>query len=167
MATLRRFLAPLLAFACTLLVCLPVAGQTVYKLIDRNGKVTYTQDPPKYFDGQVIRIDIDPNANKATLPKLPPKEAAPRNAEEEASRPQPQPPSLAQRREAARTRLEEARKALAEARDNPREGELRFLGKVGGGSRPVPTEEYEQRLAGLERAVKEAQDELHKLENGN
>ena len=50
--------------ACTLLaLALPAAAQTVYKLIDRNGKITYSEEPPKNFDGKVIRIDIDPNAN--------------------------------------------------------------------------------------------------------
>jgi len=44
-------------------------AQTLYKLIDKNGKVTYAEKPPKDFDGQVIRLDIDPKANTATLPK--------------------------------------------------------------------------------------------------
>src|SRR5580704_10815022 len=44
-------------------------AQTVYKLIDKNGKITYSEEKPKNFDGQVIPMNIDPNANTATLPK--------------------------------------------------------------------------------------------------
>jgi hypothetical protein len=43
---------------------------------------------------------------------------------------------------------------------------VRFIGKVGGGARPVPTEAYQQRLADLERAVKEAEDELSSAQAG-
>ena len=44
-------------------------AQTLYKLIDKNGKVTYSEEKPKEYDGQVIQLNIDPNANTATLPK--------------------------------------------------------------------------------------------------
>ena len=137
----------------------PSAAQTVYKLIDRNGKVTYAEKPPKYFDGQVIRIDINPEANRATLTApAPPRELAPH----------PAPPTAADHRgeqlDAARKKLEEATKALADARDNPGEDDMRFMGNVGGGVRRVPTEAYQQRLAILERQVKEAKDEVDALE---
>ena len=45
------------------------SAETIYKLIDRNGQVTYSEAPPKSFDGQVIRMNLDPNANTATLSK--------------------------------------------------------------------------------------------------
>jgi hypothetical protein len=41
---------------------------------------------------------------------------------------------------------------------------VQFVGKVGGGARSIPTEAYQERLAGLERAVKEAEDELGKVQ---
>ena len=45
-----------------------VAAQTtLYKLIDKNGKVTYSDSPPKNFDGQVIPVDIDTKRNSATI----------------------------------------------------------------------------------------------------
>jgi hypothetical protein len=65
---------------------------------------------------------------------------------------------------AARERRDAARKALADARDHPGPDDMRFLGKVGGGSRAVPTDAYQQRLDGLERALKEAEDDLAKLQ---
>ena len=132
-------------------------AQTLYKLIDRNGKVTYSQEAPKDFDGKVIRIDIDPNRNSATL-GVPP--AAPAAQEPEAAA------AKAKRVAQARERLAAARKALAQAREHPAEDDTRFVGKVGGGARSVPTEAYQERLAGLERAVKEAEDELEKAQGG-
>jgi len=145
--------------ALSLVAIAPASAQTVYKLIDRNGKVTYSETPPKDFDGKVIRVDIDPNANKATL-------GAPRAA----PRPQDTPaepaaaPDHGRQVADARERRAAARKALAEARDHPGPDDMRFLGKVGGGARAVPTEAYQQRLDELERAVKEADDELEKLQ---
>jgi exonuclease VII small subunit len=150
-----------LACAVLLAAAAPIAlAQTVYKLIDRHGKITYAEEPPKYFDGQVIRIDIDPNANRATL-------AAPKPVHPTAStetKPAAAEATGAQKLEVARQRLEAARKALEDARDKPGDGDIRFIGNAGGGTRPVPTEAYEQRLANLERAVKEAEDEVRGLE---
>jgi hypothetical protein len=152
--------------AAAFLAGVPAAAQTVYKLIDKNGKVTYSEEPPKHFDGQVIRIDIDPNVNKATLGNAPGERGQDgitrAKPDKESAREREQ--SHAERLDAAREKLDDARKALADARDNPREGDVRFVGKVGGGARPVPSEEYQNRLAGLERAVKEAEDEVKQLE---
>lgn len=146
--------------AAAWLAALPAAAQTVYKLIDKDGKVTYSEAPPKNFDGQVIRIDIDPNRNTATLgvDRGQPKEAGPKPG------PGADAPSAGERLDKAREKLEAARKALQDAKDNPGEGDIQWLGKVGGGARPVPTDAYQQRLANLERAVKEAEDEVHGLE---
>jgi hypothetical protein len=153
-----------LTFAlAAMLAAPPATAQTVYKLIDRNGKVTYSEEPPKSFDGKVIRIDIDPNANRASLgtgPKVDPgqpKEKAEAKAKAEAA-------SREERLERAKQKLEAARKALDDAKQNPGEGDVRWLGNVGGGARQVPTEAYQQRLANLEHAVKEAEDEVQSLE---
>ena len=147
-------------------VALPAAAQTVYKLVDRNGKVTYSEEAPKHFDGQVIRIDIDPNANRATL-GLPP--AAGKEGAETAKHPpppaKPHAPTAGERLEQARQKLEERRAELADAREHPREDEVQWMGNKGGGTRPVPTEAYQQRIANLERQVKEAENEVRELEN--
>ena len=64
----KRSTAGWVALAASMLIAaVPAAAQTVYKLIDKNGKVTYSEEKPKNFDGKVIRMDIDPNANKADL----------------------------------------------------------------------------------------------------
>lgn len=137
------------------------AAQTLYKLIDKNGKVTYSESPPKEFDGKVIRMDIDPKANTATLPK--PGATRPQTESEKILR-RPTPGGGADRVQAAREKLEAARKALQDATDNPREGEVQRMGKVGGGTRPVQSEDYQKRIAALEENVRKAEEELRAAE---
>jgi hypothetical protein len=132
------------------------SAQPLYKLIDRNGKVTYSEKPPKDFDGQVIRLDIDPKANTATLPKP----GAPASEAISASR------ASDDRVRAAKEKLESARKAYEKARDNPRDEDLTFIGNKGGGTRPVPSEEYSKKLQALEQAVKDAEEEVKRAERG-
>ena len=139
-------LAPLLTGSAT--------AQTLFKLIDKNGKITYSESEPKpgEFDGQVIRMDIDPNANRATLPKPP----------EGAFKSQDALPP----REVleARNKLAIAQRKLAEARNNPGENDMQRMGSVGGGARLVETDAYKQRLADLENDVKAAAQEVQRVE---
>jgi hypothetical protein len=127
----------------------PAQAQTLYKLIDKNGKVTYSQEAPKDFDGKVIRIDVNPNANTATLPKFQPPAAKPHAAASGADL------------RALRERVAQRKTALEEAQNNPGEEDVQWVGNAGGGTRRVPTESYRRRLAELERSLKEAEDELH------
>ena len=156
-----------LGAALVLALCLPASAQTLYKLIDKNGKVTYSEAKPKTFDGQVIQLDINPNANTATLEKPQPKamgegtvnrqrgeSQSPKKMDEEAR--------IAQ----ARERLERAQKALQDAKDNPQEGDVMLVGKVGGGARTILSEAYQQRLERLETEVRVAQEELQRAEQG-
>ncbi len=138
---------------------LPSAAQTLYKLIDKNGKVTYADTPPKDFDGKVIPIDIDPNRNRATL-GTPGTPEAERAIGEKVKANDAASSGLKQ----AQARLETARKDLAVARENPLEGEVERAGKAGGGTRPVFTEAYERRIAALEDAVKAAEDEVQRAQ---
>ena len=137
------------------------AAQTLYKLVDKNGKVTYSEKPPKDFDGKVIRMDIDPKANTATLPK-PGAAARPETeAEKVIRRPTPVADNSTP---AARERLESAKKALQDAIDNPSEGEVQRIGKVGGGTRAVQSEDYQKRIAALEANVRKAEEDLRAAE---
>src|SRR5687768_9652946 len=137
------------------------AAQTLYKLIDKNGKVTYSESPPKEFDGKVIRMDIDPKANTATLPKAGAAARPETESEKILRRPTP---GGGDRAQPAREKLEAARKALQDAIDNPREGEVQRVGNVGGGARPVPSEDYQKRIASLEESVRKAEEELRAAE---
>jgi hypothetical protein len=131
--------------------------QVVWKLVDKKGKVTYADKaPPKDYDGKVTRIEVDLNANRATL--ITPGEASPPvllpltapelkrvKTEAELSR--------------AKEKLEEAKKAREDGKD-PTPEETQWLGKKGGGARPEPTEAYHARIKALDAAVKAAEAEL-------
>jgi hypothetical protein len=146
-----------IAVAALLALVPGIAGAqtTLYKLIDKNGKVTYADTPPKNFDGQVIPVEIDTKRNSATITT--PGTAAGVKAIDEKQAAE----ALASDRvKAAESKLEAAKKALADARENPGEADVNRVGNAGGGTRPVPTEAYEKRLAGLEEAVRVAEAEL-------
>ena len=154
----RRSLALLASFAFGGAFFASAAiAQTLYKLIDKDGKVTYSEKAPKDFDGKVVPMNIDPKANTATLPKPGP---APRPE----TRASPTTPGSGSAVQAARDKVEEAKKALQDAIDNPREGEVQRVGTTKGFTRPVPTEEYQKRIAALEENVKKAEEELRVAE---
>lgn len=144
-----------LAIAAT--ACGGAAAETLYKLIDRNGKVTYVQEKPKDFDGKVVPVEIDMKANTATMPKY----TAPAKPAE-APRAAPGSDALAR----ARARADSARRAFEAARDNPGESDVRWVGNVKGGTRAVASDEYLQRLARLENDMIEAERELRRLQGG-
>jgi hypothetical protein len=151
-----------LVLAFLLAAVATVAGaETLYKLIDKNGKVTYVEKPPKDFDGKVIRLDIDTSANTSVGRSA----TAPGRRSEDIVRSNP---GAAHEAEvaAAREKLETARKAYAEARDNPGENDVQRMGTKSGFTRPVFSEEYQRKLDRLEDDVKQAGLELEKLERG-
>ena len=137
------------------------AAETLYKLIDKNGKVTYVEKPPKDFDGKVIRLDIDTSANTSVGRSA----TAPGQRNEDILRSNP---GAAHEAEVAgaREKLETARKAYAEARDNPGENDVQRMGTKSGFTRPVFSDEYQRKLDRLEVEVKQAEQELQKLERG-
>ena len=164
----RHIVTHVVLAAAAALLALEASAEVLYKLIDKNGKVTYSEEKPKDFDGQVIRLDINPNENTATMPK-PASGAdsgepttAPRRKEGDAKK-MSSDELIAQ----ARERLERAQRALQDARDNPAEGDMRILGNKGGGVRMIPSDEYQKKLDKLEQQVKSAQDELSLAEKGN
>lgn len=141
-----------------------VLAQTVYKLIDKNGKITYSEEKPKNFDGQVIPMNIDPNANTATLPRA----TSDRNTVDGTQRVQKDQakPNAGQQLEQAKDRLEKAKAALQNAKDNPGPDDNLMVGKVGGGVRYIPSEDYQKKMQQLEQDVKDAEDNLARVEKG-
>ena len=140
------------------------AAQTLYKLIDKNGKITYSEKPPKDFDGKVVPMNIDPNANTASLPKLKLEDKGADGPAAKADRPAKK--GSGDKVKDARDNLAAARKAYQDAADNPGENDVTRVGNMKGGARPVPTESYQARLTGLEAAVKAAEEELKRAEGG-
>ncbi|MGZ5032700.1 MAG: DUF4124 domain-containing protein [Usitatibacter sp.] len=161
------------------------AAQTLYKLIDKNGKVTYSEKPPKDYDGQVIPMNIDPKANTMAAPKAPApqrEQAEGKGATENEKIIRRRIVTDSDRLQEARDRVEAARKAYEDARDNPGEEDLNWIargaspqgapkapalpqpGQKGTGARPVPTDEYVARVAALEKAWHDAEEQLRALE---
>ena len=152
--------ARLLALPAFLLATFALAQpdtQVVYRLVDKKGKTTYADKAPgKEFDGKVTRIEVDLNANVATLKSL--GESAP-----PVRLPLTDPHLKRVKADAELARAIEALEAAKKAREDgkdPTEEEIQRVGKVGGGARPVPTAAYEARIRKLDEEVKSAQAEV-------
>ena len=149
--------------ALVLLLAPEAFAQTMYKLVDKDGKVTYSNEPPKNFQGTVTKIEVDPKANRMVAPKGRDGQTIGEELQEkrESARASEQ-----SKVAAARAKLESARKAYEQARDNPGEADVRRVGTVSGGSRPVFSDEYQAKLDQLEAAVRQAEEELRRAERG-
>lgn len=149
-------------FILVLAASFAASAQVLYKLVDKNGKITYAEKIPPGFDGQATRVDVDPNRNTATLPK-------PRGADTESgpgknvlapSARQQAEERRRQRIEDAKKNLEDAKAELASAIENPSDDDVTRMGNAGGGTRPVWSDSYKARIANLEARVKAAEERL-------
>ena len=166
-------------------------GQAVFKWVDKDGKVHFADKPPTNFKGEVTRITPDAQPDPvAPRPKAKPEavpieeEKAPdANARRRATR-----EHLAARVAAARAKLEQARRALADG-EGAGDDEKQFVqerldrnarrpertppprsncmsqvtpdGKpIWICPRPVPGQAYYERREKLEEAVRKAEEEL-------
>ena len=111
---MTRYAAALIVAA--LAASTAAVAQTMYKWIDAQGRVQYSDKPPKGFKGEVTKIETDPAPPPPLAPpraSKPAPEAEPANdinAKRRATRER-----LAANIERAREKLEKARKALAGA----------------------------------------------------
>lgn len=130
-------------FAATLLLAFAASAQVLYKWIDAQGRVQYSDRPPKDFKGPVTRIE-PPDAPPDAVPTLPverktppPKAVAPAPAADAeppmdmAAKRRAARATLQARIDAARENLEARRKALEEG-GAPQSGEQQVL------QRPAP-----------------------------
>ncbi|HXZ49041.1 MAG TPA: DUF4124 domain-containing protein [Usitatibacter sp.] len=172
-------------FSLSVATAASATPRVFYKWVGPDGHTHYADAPPKGFTGQVTRIEVDPGAYAA-----PP---SPGVAKEEKAPSAPGPDLLQQRRETrarleanleqARARLDQARKALADAQE-PHEDEwqvTQFSLPVGPGQVPrsncrkvqggkvicpgrVPSEQYYERLDQLQQEVKLAEQAVEDAE---
>ena len=145
------------------------AGAVVlYKTIDANGRVTYSDSPPRAGNAaRVVPLDIDTSA----LPTVPAwrsslaQSAGARDLEELIVRRPAQPSDAGVR--AAQARLDRARAQLQFAQDNSTPDDWIYFGRT---QRRAPRPEYLARLESLEAEVASAQaaldDEERKLRLG-
>jgi hypothetical protein len=141
-------------------------AQELWKYTDKNGKVTYSDSAPKEGE-KAERVSADTTgtvipASKNLYEGKPQGSAAvsSRASEREAER-----DAYRKKLESARAELDQARKALETGRD-PSEEERQIL--VGRGKDGKPTgvnavnrkPEYYERVAGLEAAIKKAEEKV-------
>ena len=107
------------------------AQQVLYKWTDAQGKVQYSDQPPKNFDGPVTRIEPD----APVTPWTPPAQAAPApkatpghdGMMELAARKREMREALRANVERARAKVEAAQKALDDARSAPADDERQVI----------------------------------------
>ncbi|HEX7606283.1 MAG TPA: DUF4124 domain-containing protein [Usitatibacter sp.] len=190
----RHIVTHVVLAAAAALLALEVSADVLYKLVDKNGKVTYSEKKPENFDGQVIRIDVNTEANTMPAPKASP---TPTELSPQGAKGNRRPAARASMTpEEARSKAEAACKAFATARDNPGEDDVTWVA-VGAtqpgapspdpnnpsppgvpdpnqvkpppgfnpnafgrrtGSRPVPTDAFAAKLAGLEKSCNDAKE---------
>lgn len=179
--------AAALAFLLAALLPAPAFSQTLYKLVDKAGKVSYADRVPKGFDGEVTPITMDPATNAASPIRIAPaqrSEDAPRdrNSERREAR-----SKLTLALERAQAKVAAAKKALADGTD-PLEDEYQTIQQKfdASGAKPdaagprgncrrltsddgrstwvcptiVPGERFHERRKALEDALRDAEAEL-------
>lgn len=112
--------------ACGALLAAPASAQVLYKLVDKNGQVTYSDREPKGYDGTVTRIE--PDAAPTYRPPTKPVEA---KAREGAA------PGMSETRSKSRAALDakvreaqakvDAARKAREDGENPRSDELQTV----------------------------------------
>jgi hypothetical protein len=153
----------LVLFFLGLVVATQADAQTLYKYVDKDGKITYSDIPPK--DGEkASKVTVDKNVN---LTKLNTKDASGKEQKFADIKARGDARSALRDKlqgeiKTAETNLEKAKKALEDGRD-PLEGETRIV--VGKNSNSVQrTPEYFARIEALEEAVKKAEARVKEAE---
>jgi hypothetical protein len=139
----------------------PVFSQTIYKIIGKDGKVTYSSEPPP-GDAKATKVDIAPG-NTAVAPKAGPREET---EYEKVIRRKPAPSGNDGAVRQARDRLEAARKALENARESVDPEDWTYTNRPGVGPRRFPRPDYTARLERLEADVKSAEEAVAEAERG-
>lgn len=122
----------LLLLGTVLLACAAAQAQVLYKWTDAQGKLQYSDQPPKNFSGVVTRIEPDipaspwaaPAKAAVAAPPAKPAEAAPADLN---TRRRETREKLGANVDRARAQLEAARTALQEAQDVPRDDERQVI----------------------------------------
>ncbi len=100
-----------------------IGAKTLYKLVDKSGRVSYVDQVPRNFDGEVTKLDGVPAPASGRERSAPAPSAAPSSLVEE---PKESPPDINKQRRETRERLQlaldRARASLAAARKARDEG---------------------------------------------
>jgi hypothetical protein len=161
---MKRFSLISLLAAGLIASSVQVSAQVLYKYVDANGKVTYSDKAPKPGE-KAERITADTTTNIINSPvgagagglagggKETLADVALRIKVRAAER-----DKLKMAVDAAQANLESAKKALKDGQE-PREGEQRIIVRERSNS-VLRTDAYRERIEGLEAAVKSAEEQL-------
>ena len=141
------------------------SAAVLYKLVDPAGNVTFSDNVPRGFNGQVTRLDIETGTNLITpTPSGEPVVRAPIERELLVRRPVI---SGEERLRLAARRIEDARFALADAQNNSRAEDWIYYAQPNAttGARRGPSPEYHARLEQLASNVVVAEAEYEALRN--
>ena len=152
---MRRYSSIALLLAIS--ISFAASAQTVYKHVDKDGKVTYTDEPPSK-EQAAQKVDIDTKRNIAEpLGHRPAqaKESADKQLKRRADREATSEREIAQ----ASAKLDSARDELARGKE-PQEDDWMTVGAQAGKPARILNEAYFDRIKQLEAAVKQAEEEL-------
>jgi hypothetical protein len=140
------------------------SAQTVYKHVDKDGKVTYTDTPPSN-DQAAQKVDIDTERNIAKPLGSKPLQAK-QSADSQLKRRADAEATLEKEIERARARLDLAREELEKGKE-PRDEEWMTGGVQSGRPFRHLNEAYFERVRRLEESVRQAEEELDSVRSGS
>lgn len=143
--------------ALLLVMSFAVTAQTIYKQVDKDGKVTYTDKPPsKEQAAQKVDIDTERNIAKPLGSRpVQAKESADKQLKRRADSDAAFEKDVAQ----ARAKLDLAKEELTNGKE-PQEEDWKTVGAQAGKPARILNEAYFDRIKQLEAAVKQAEEEL-------
>ena len=142
-------------------IAVDAGAAVLYKLVDPLGRITFADMVPQGFDGTVTRIVVD-TESKSIPPERIPEVLARMPIDHEAIVPRRL--SGEERLNVAAARVENARAAFIDARDNSPATDWIYLGNPAG-TRRMPRPEYQERLARLEQELVAAEQSYDALRN--
>jgi Domain of unknown function (DUF4124) len=157
---MRRYspIALLLAMSFT------VSAQTVYKQVDKEGKVTYTDKPPSE-EQAAQKVDIDTERNIAKPLGNRPGQAK-ESADSQLKRRADSDAAFEKEVAQARAKLDLAKDELEKGRE-PQEDDWKTVGAQAGKPARILNEAYFDKVKQLEEAVRQAEEELDKARSNS
>jgi hypothetical protein len=143
--------------ALLLAMSFAVSAQTIYKQVDKDGKVTYTDNPPSK-EQAAQKVDIDTERNVAKPLGSRPVQAK-ESVNSQLKRRAGTEATLEKKSEQARAKLDLAKEELAKGKE-PQEEDWMTVGVQSGKPARHLNEAYFERVKRLEEAVRQAEEEL-------
>ena len=151
---MRRY-SPIALF---LAMSFAATAQTIYKQVDKDGKVTYTDKPPSK-DQAAQKVDIDTERNVSNPLVSKPAQSR-ESADSQLKRRADTDAARGKEVEEARAKLDLAKEELERGKE-PQEEDWKTVGSGAGKPAAILNEAYFERVKQLEAAVRQAEEELN------